>query len=277
MIRLRISVNGEFFLDRQLVDGARKLSHAENLCSLNLITNLSLPWEQYEQMFDGFRLDRVGVVASFHPSQVKDREAWLETARRMAKCVDFCTVLVAYPPFLDALTGHVAWLNQAGIETVVQPFIGDIGPMTLPHRVGAKLRKVAGMKIAESYPRRYTKDEHELIRRAMYSEHDIKYLLNLKRPGMCYAGSRAVFVNSSGLVYRCGGGSYAESIGDLLHGTDIELADGPRPCPFATCQCDTDITSIVEFSDSYRFTGINHHKYTRTSTSKPVPSTTDSA
>ncbi len=261
MIRMRIGVSGEFFLNHQLVDGARELSRAGNVSSLNLITNLSLPWKQYERMLAGFQLDRLGVVASFHPSQVENREEWIGTALRMAQCVDFCVVVVAYPPFLNELTDHVDWLKRNGIETVVQPFIGDIGPLTLLQRVGAKVRRRFGMKIAESYPRRYTKDEHDLIRRLMYSEHDIKYLLDLKKPGMCNAGYRSVCVDSSGLIYRCGRGRSGESIGDLLHATDIRLVDGSRPCPFATCQCDTDITNIVEFADRYQFTGINHHKY----------------
>jgi hypothetical protein len=119
------------------------------------------------------------------------------------------------------------------------------------------------------YPSQYTKEEHDLVRRVMYSEHDIDYLLDLKKPDLCNAGYRAVFVKSSGLVYRCGGGTHAESIGDLLHGTDIRLADGPRPCPFAACQCDTDIIHITEFADRYRLTGINQHKYEPLSKPRP--------
>jgi MoaA/NifB/PqqE/SkfB family radical SAM enzyme len=83
-LSIRIGVAGEFFLDRDLVEGARELSSVGNVEALNLITNLSLPLAAYDRLLDGFRIEKVGLVASFHPSQVGDRESWLRTAEWMA-------------------------------------------------------------------------------------------------------------------------------------------------------------------------------------------------
>ena len=46
-INIRLGVGGEFFLNKKLVAGARKLSHAKNVHSVNLITNLSFSVSQY--------------------------------------------------------------------------------------------------------------------------------------------------------------------------------------------------------------------------------------
>jgi len=240
-LKVRIAVAGEIFLNHELVDGARELSRAANLEALNLITNLSLPLAQYQRIFEGFRIERTAVVASFHPSQVRDYDSWLRTAKVLAGQMDFCVVLVAYPPFLGDLSAHVSWLKQNGIETFVQPFIGVWN--------------------GQVYPRSYNAEERRLVRSVMYSAHDVGYLLDLKKPGLCNAGHTAIYVHDSGVVYPCGSGTYAEPIGDLSRGPELRLSRQPQLCPFATCQCDTDTFNTVEFQTSYRLTGINQHKY----------------
>lgn len=240
-VSVRIGVGGEFFLDPELVAGARALSRAENLEALNLITNLSLPWTQYERMLEGFRLEKVAIVASFHPTQVPDRHAWLETARRFSEQTDLAAILVAYPPLLSTLDADVRWLRENGIETFVQPFIGTYRWRT--------------------YPAAYSRRQRSVIEPLMYSRHDLEHMLNLKRPGLCTAGCSAVYVDASGLVYPCGGGPYSDNIGALSAEPHLELRDTPRPCPFQTCQCDTENINTVQFQQHYRFTGLNQHKY----------------
>ena len=158
-------------------------------------------------------------------------------------------MLVAYPPLLTEIPGLIDWLKGNGIETFVQPFVG-----VWDERV---------------YPQSYRRRERELLRGVMYSQHDIDYLLDLKQPGLCRAGHRAIFVHASGLVYPCGGGSYPRAIGDLSRDARIELGSAPMPCPFRTCQCDTDTINMVEFHSRYRFTGLNQHKYV--AAAPPIP------
>ncbi len=240
-LRIRLGVSGEFFLNHDLVDGARELSNASNIEALNLITNLSLPLAQFERMFEDFQLDKVALVASFHPSQVRDHAAWFQTAVALAQRMDFCAMLVAYPPFLEQLPQHVAHLRGLGIETFVQPFIGHLD--------------------GKIYPKGYSRAEYAAVRSQMYSQHDIDYLLDLKKPGHCNAGYRAVFVHSSGRVYPCGAGVYEEPLGDFSASPELRLAAAPQNCPFRMCQCDTDTINAVDFDERYRLTGLNQHKY----------------
>ena len=95
----------------------------------------------------------------------------------------------------------------------------------------------------------------------MYSRHDVEYLLNLKKPGLCKAGSKSLFVNPMGEVFPCGMGPYPEPLGNLAESSDIELLGGPRICPFDTCQCDTENVNTVQFEEHYEFSAINQHKY----------------
>ena len=112
-----------------------------------------------------------------------------------------------------------------------------------------------------NYPQAFNEQERDLLRGLAYSRHDYEFLLNTRRPGLCYAGARAFYVNPWGLAYPCGMGKYAQPIGDLSQSPAIELNDGPRPCPFATCQCDTENINTVDFEQHYVRSGINQHRY----------------
>jgi hypothetical protein len=238
---IRLGVAGEFFLDRTLIDGARRLSTASQTVSINLITNLSFRYRQYKALMAGFREDKIAIVASFHPSEVKDHDAWLETATAMAADYDFAAVLVAYPPLLGGIAGYRAELLARGIETFVQPFIGVLG--------------------TKSYPRDYSAEERSFLRGIMYSRHDVEYLLNLKKPGLCKAGFRSIFVNPEGLVFPCGMGTYSEPLGNLAEGPDLKLRADVKPCPFQACQCDTENINTVQFGVHYERDSANQHKY----------------
>src|SRR5579871_929398 len=76
-INIRLGVDGEFFLDRTLIEGARRLSLSSNVVSLNLITNLSFSYSQYKRLFSGFREEKIAIIASFHPGEVGNHAAWM--------------------------------------------------------------------------------------------------------------------------------------------------------------------------------------------------------
>lgn len=162
-INVRFGVRGEFFLQKTLVGGARFLSQADNCAGVNLISNLSFRSNQYDQVLDGFDLDKVAMVASFHPTEIKDVPAWVETARYLNSRIDFSVVLVAYPPLITQLSESVTMLRDAGLQVAVQAFVG-----TLEGR---------------RYPQSYSDEEKEIIRHVMYSRHDYEHWINLKMPG----------------------------------------------------------------------------------------------
>lgn len=240
-VNVRLGVAGEFFLDKQLVEGAAWLSHNDNVESINLITNLSFKYHQYKKKLENYRTDKVAIVASFHPSEVENPDQWVDVAAQMSLDYDFSVVMVAFPPFLENLKANYEMLTSRGLEVFIQPFIG----------VWEK----------KMYPHAYSPDEEELIRSIMYSRHDYEFLMKLKKPGLCNAGYLSLYVNPHGVVYPCGMGAYEKSIGDLSESPTLQLRSFATPCPFQQCQCDTENINTVQFSQFYKFDALNQHKY----------------
>ena len=240
-INIRIGMSGEFFVSKPLIEGALRLSHAQCVKGLNLITNLLLPFEKYRDVLAPFATKKLAIVASCHPSEITNMDEWISTARKMADRYDLMTMFVAYPPHLAELPALKWRLEAAGLETFVQPYIGIYN--------------------GRSYPEHYTEDERKLIRGMMYSRHDTEYLLDLKQPGLCFAGSKFIFVDPVGRVYPCGGAHHCQQIGDLAHSPVVVLGDSPVQCPAKTCQCDTENVNTVDFSMNYELSGLNQHRY----------------
>lgn len=240
-IKVRIGVAGEFFLSKSLIEGARHLSLADNVVSVNLITNLSFTYKQYENFFHGFDHSKISIVASYHPSEIKNKEKWLQTACHIKKRYDFAVVLVAYPPFLKDLLKIKKEFAEYGIEVFVQGFIGNYD--------------------AREYPGAYTAEEKKLLRKVFYSRHDYEFFVESKKPGLCNAGYRSFYVDMTGMVKPCGMGALSPVIGSLLTNSEIKLWNGPRPCMYDTCFCDTENINTVIFEQYYKHTGINQHKF----------------
>lgn len=241
---IRLGVQGEFFANKVLVEGGRVLSNAENCVGVNLITNLSLSPKQFEKAFEGYDVSKLGVVASYHPTEIKDTEAWLETAKYMNKKADFSIVVVAFPPILSKLEKMVSRFHDLGIHVAVQAYIGEYE--------------------GKNYPQDYTNEEKERIKAITYSRHDFEFFVNLKRPGMCNAGSKSFFVNTvTGKVLTCGIGLMkdAKEIGNLLESPRIEFLTEPMQCTSPTCQCDTENINTVVFHKNYERIGVNQHKF----------------
>lgn len=240
-INVRLGVAGEFFLDKQLVDGAARLSHSNNVASVNLITNLSFRYHHYQKILEPYNQDKIAIVASFHPSEIEDHAQWADVAQRISQDYDFSIVMVAFPPFLNDLERHYSTLKEKGLEVFIQPFIG--------------------FWEQKLYPQSYTDEEEALIKSMMYSRHDYEFLMKLKKPGLCNAGHTSLFVNPHGVVYPCGMGGYEQAIGDLSSSPDIKLKTRAMPCPFSQCQCDTENINTVQFSQYYKLDALNQHKY----------------
>ncbi|MFC1851716.1 hypothetical protein ACFL27_16115 [candidate division CSSED10-310 bacterium] len=241
-INVRIGVKGEFFLNQTLIEGARILSQADNVCSLNLITNLSFSYHQFQKFFRDFDQQKIALVASYHPTEVTDKKKWIRTACRLKEKYDLAVVLVAYPPLIKVLPEIKAELVAQGLDVFIQAFIGD-------HH-------------GQVYPAAYTAAEKKYLRPVFYSRHDYEFFVELKRPGLCNAGYRSFFVDMSGLVRSCGMGTASPVLGNLLSpNPDIQLFDSPRPCPNETCLCDTENINTVIFEQHYQHIGRNQHRY----------------
>lgn len=238
---IRIGVGGEFFVSKDLIAGARRLAQSDQVISVNLITNLSLSAEQYTRLLAGFPPHKVALVASFHPSEVKDRNAWITTAQTLAHSFSLATMTVAYPPLIHQLERTKDDFVAAGLIHFVQPYIG--------------------IYEGKSYPQAYSAEERAVIRRVIFSRHDHEFLLNLKRPGLCNAGSTYLFVDPLGIVRPCGGADHSKILGDLTVSPDLTRIEGPVQCPALTCQCDTENINTVIFQENYQHSLVNQHSF----------------
>ena len=190
---------------------------------------------------EGFNQSKVAIVASFHPTEIKDVDSWIATASEMAKRFDLVTMSVAYPGFISTLPDIKKRLNKSGLEFFVQPYIGSYEEQVYPHA--------------------YADEELQITREVMYSRHDQEFLLNIKHPGLCNAGFRYLFVSPMGKVTPCGGADHGVELGDLLVSPSIKLRNGPRPCPADRCQCDTENVNTVVFENHYQLPGLNQHRF----------------
>jgi len=234
---VRIGVGGETFINKTVVEGARRLSNHDNTVAVNLISNLSFSFAQYQKIFQGFDLSRVAMVCSFHPTEIKDTDRWIETAAQVNEVVDLAIVLVAWPPLMQSLKENKKRLEAAGLEVFVQAF--------------------HGWHEEQKYPESYSDEDRELLRDVFYSQHDFDHMVQLKQPGDCYAGVDYVYVDINGSVSRCG--TYKTPMGNLFD--QVTLLERPAPCPGTECWCDTENLNTVEFRENYDLVGLNQHKY----------------
>ncbi|OYP35434.1 hypothetical protein [Rhodopirellula sp. MGV] len=234
---VRIGVGGETFINKTVVEGARRLSNHANTAAVNLISNLSFSFKQYEKIFQGFDLSRIAMVCSFHPTEIKDIDRWIETAAEINQIVDLAIVLVAWPPLMPTLIENKERLEQAGLEVFVQAF--------------------HGWHEQKKFPESYSDADRDLLASVFYSKHDYAHMVDLIQPGDCYAGVDYVYVDINGDVWRCG--TYKMPLGNLFKGFD--LMSRPAPCPGTECWCDTENLNTVAFRKQYELNSLNQHKY----------------
>jgi len=240
-INVRMGVGGEFFLNKQLVSSAKKISHANNVVSVNLITNLSFSIKQYEKIFRDFNKQKVAIVSSYHPTEVKDHDKWMKTAGYMEENFDYAVILVAYPPSLQKLPKLRQELNDNGHTVFVQSLIGEYD--------------------GKEYPYAYTEEERKLIRSISYSRHDYEFFVEAIKPNLCNSGYKSFYVDMSGEVIPCGMNIKYESIGNLAKSPNIKLNNKPQVCRGKTCMCDTENVNTVVFEKHYERTTKNQHIY----------------
>jgi hypothetical protein len=242
LLNVRIGVDGEFFTSPLLIDGARRLSHSPNVEGVNLITNLSYSAERYRAWFADFDRSKIALVASFHPTEIRDRQLWLETALALARETDLSVCMVAHPERFEDLAEAVPAFRSQGLTVFVQAFIG--------------------VYRGRLYPEAYSAQERDFLRPLFYSRHDWEFLLVGKRPGLCNAGFSSVYVDMTGTVRICGMKINGPlPVGNLLSGEPLQLYKGPRPCTAQDCRCDTENMNTVQFSQFYEMTGLNQHGY----------------
>jgi len=242
-LNVRPGVGGEFFLSKRLVEGAKRLVSADNINSVNLITNLSIPLIQYQHFLTDVDPKKIAIVASYHPTEIRNQEAWLDTALWVNERVDFAVILVGYPPLIPQLPAVLDRLNGLGITVFIQGFIGSYD--------------------GRKFPQQYSLEEKQSLRKLCYSRHDYEFFIEARKPGFCLAGYNSFYVDMSGVVRACGVGGWPwPFMGNISENPQVTLLPGPHPCINDTCLCDTEYINTAIFAEYYKHTGLNQHKYT---------------
>ena len=239
-LRVRLGVQGEFFLSRHLVDLARRISFSKNIEALNLITNLSLDIGRYQDFIARSYSSKIALVASCHPTEISNIDVFVEKSIRLSALVPFTVCLVAYPPHLQKILEIKGLLDAKGVNSFIQGYIGEWKGRSLP---------------AE-----YTGQEKELLRSHMHSRMDYEFFINAIKPRLCNAGYRGVYVQADGKVYPCGMDD-SRLLGDLAVGGVVDLHKEPHLCEFRHCLCDTDYINTEIFHRYYRLPTKNQHIY----------------
>jgi len=238
---IRLGPAGEFFLSKELINDARKLTHEDKVEGVNLITNLSLPLAKYEAHLDGFDLSKVAIVASLHPTEIENHDDWIEKAQILQETVELAVVLVAYPPLLYLLPKLHKKLTEKKIPVAVNGFIGSFG--------------------GNRYPEAYTNIEKELLRNISFSRHEYEYWIEARKPGLCNAGHKSIYIDiKNGQTYSCGAAN-KHYLGNLLTGTSLTLLNRPMPCENQRCLCDSENLNPVVFENYYQRKGIGLRGY----------------
>ncbi|MCX5796303.1 MAG: radical SAM protein [Elusimicrobia bacterium] len=194
----------------------------------NFNTNLTWRLDRWRAFAEQIEPSRGNIQFSFHPSEEKDIDAFIERALAVRRLgFDNCDVtIIAYPPHLRDLKRFCGKFKAAGIKVSSQPFVGTWH--------------------GKNYPHDYTEEESALIR-ILSEENDsslrseLDHAIGSASPlgKLCRSGQYSCHINQMGEVYRCtqidqSPGS-RERLGHFYRG--FELRPGPTPCPKAFCQC----------------------------------------
>ncbi len=207
---------GEPFQQPGLVDIVTGLVKRGHLVSIQ--TNFSASEAKLKAFLTATRGALHVFAASLH-LEYDTPESFLPKARlvqeHLGPGASFCVTSVAVPARLEQLRDEVA------------PFFAahDITFKVQPEKVHGVLRQ-------------YTAPQREIL--AALGGHNRTGMIEPNFRGrMCHAGSRYLIIKSNGEAYRCypasRGSGPGSRLGSFLEG--IELAPGPKLCPFNHCNC----------------------------------------
>jgi len=201
------------------------LTDLSELHHVGVDTNLSWRGEQLRELAGGLSPERVRFHASFHPSETT-LDDFIAKLKELAGPGFRCeTRWVAYPPFLDRLSGYRVRFASEGLRFSVTPFCGQWQGRRYPESYSSQERRAilgdpAGEPDAPADPVRH------LMRRAADT------------PGgrLCRAGSSYGCIMPDGMFYRCREHAMRgmPPVGSFLDGP-LPPHGEPSPCRASSC------------------------------------------
>jgi len=218
---------------------------------LEFCTNLFWDVEPFIREVDPAR---VKVGTSYHP-EFADMDTFIKKARAL-KDAGFNPIInfVPWPPLLDKMLYCKEKMEGAGLQFVLQPYIGMYEGRQYPQGYTKSERdyfkvfkddcnvKTIKFKIGEDALNDEFKTRPPEVKEgqdkkevAPNNEKKNKVQAAGTKNKLCRMGQNYVFIHPDGATSRCCR-DHAVSLGNLVDGT-LELWDEPRPCLVDECNC----------------------------------------
>lgn len=252
-IVLRMGVEGEFFLSKELQQGVIELSQSDNILGVSFSSNLQADWYDMNNFFEKTNLRKLGMGCTLHDTVINDVEDFFKKVKRINDMGVLIYVgIVAIPDRFDKIKEYKKRLDDMGV-----PFI---------------LNELNGKYKGKIYPEGYTEDEKNFLKNIFFSHHYYRMLVERDSPKgkACGAGEDYIYIDHKGDIYKCGVDKYPqwtffekvaykinksfgerlvknrikkERIGNLADGFP-ELSPDYRICPHSVCACGNEVQAM---------------------------------
>jgi radical SAM protein with 4Fe4S-binding SPASM domain len=184
---LRIGVEGEFFLSKDLKKGVIDLSSSENVMGVSFSSNLQSDWKEMEQFFAEVNLKKLGMGCTLHDTVIKSVDDFFDKVKKINDLGVLIYVgYVAIPDRFKKIEEYKKRLDEIGV-----PFI---------------LNELNGEYNGKMYPYSYTESEREFLKNNFFSYHYYRMLVERDSPEgkACGAGEDYIYIDHKGDIYKCG-------------------------------------------------------------------------
>jgi pyruvate-formate lyase-activating enzyme len=250
-VHLTLSNAGEPLVNPWLLDLVADVClppTGEGLTALTLVTNLHGDWDRVIAPFlDRVDTTRLALCCSLHDSVISTdaAEAFFDSCTRARdRGVFVMVVSVVLPGQLDRAFACRARCDSLGIPYMPNPLVAAEGGRGFD---------------ATSSP--YSPEDIARVRELAETPHAHKVLFERRttRGVACQAGSRYVYVDSSGDAFPCVSLKRGtEGLGNVIDGS-FDPRPGPMACPLTSCGCATDASAMCLVED--RYTRTVDHRY----------------
>jgi|GEM_PF-2167553 len=262
-LAVRLGVGGEIFLSPAIQDGVARLSHHPKVEGVSFSTNLVASDEKISALLERANLQKLGVGATLHDTQIKDIEGFFRKVGMIQKRGVLIYVgYVAKPDRFEHLKQYKQRLDAMGVPFIPNEYNGAIEGLP--------------------YPQAYTAKERELLKENFFSRHYYRMLVERDNPRgqPCLAGYRYIYLGHDGTIRNCGMDQNLEwnvwmkmarwvdekwpekiqawrldrnKLGNILDG-GLPLSDSPRACPHSLCNCGNEVQAMCKVGQIYHRT-----------------------
>ncbi len=194
---------------------------------VDITTNLSWRPDDFWDVFNGLRLR---LHASFHPQFAVFKPFLEKLLSLWERGVPVVTSIVAHPSLFHRLEEWRRAFQDNGVTCLIKPF--------------------RGLYAGRPYPPAYSEEEKAFLRRTGHAESVAYQVWDVRTLGKpCRAGQKGFHIASNGDIRRC---SYGKALLGRVTDGDLDLLDGPRPCPSKHCTCAALSPCLVENDERRR-------------------------